>query len=168
MEQQEETSQHFGGIYNYFEGATINNLVINGTMNKNGTEHYYGGEVRRKTYSDSQVARALCNIVGKGKPIDSKQKWAGAHWLLRWLCDFPTRPFDFCERINSLPLPEELEIKCDYQNIRQLSTLTFMNEDPRNMESVKYNKNDANVFFQMREVVMALSQELQKTTEMEL
>ena len=32
MEQQEETSQHFGGIYNYFEGATIHNLVINGNL----------------------------------------------------------------------------------------------------------------------------------------
>lgn len=163
-----ETPQQRGGIYNYFQGATINNLVINGNMTKSGTEHYYGAGVHKKIYSDSQVARALCNIVGKGKAIDSKQKWAGAHWLLRWLCDFPARPFDFCERVNSLPLPEELEIKCEYHNIRQLSTLSFMNEDPRNMESVKYNKNDENVFFQMREVVTALSQELQKTTEMEL
>ena len=34
METTEETSHRQGGIYNYFEGATIHNLVINGNMSK--------------------------------------------------------------------------------------------------------------------------------------
>ena len=167
METSEKTQRH-GGIYNYFEGATIHNLVINGTMNKNGTEHYYGAEERKQSYSDRQIAQALCNIVGKGKPIDSKQKWAGAQWLLRWECNYPSRAYDFCERIKSLPLPDDLEYKCEYRNIRELSTLSFMNEDPRQMENVKYSKNDEGVFFQMRSVVTALQKELHNTVDSEL
>lgn len=165
METLEKPQQH-GGIYNYFQGATINNLVINGNMTKNGPENYNSQE-KKNTYSDTQIAQALSRIVGKGKAIDTKQKWAGALWLLRWECDYPSRAFDFCERIKSLPLPEDLEISCEYNNIRPLSTLSFMNEDPRYMDSVKYSKNDEAVFFQMREVVNALQRELQNTTDFE-
>jgi hypothetical protein len=32
--------QQGGSIVNYFQGATINNLVINGNMNRKGTEYY--------------------------------------------------------------------------------------------------------------------------------
>lgn len=165
METFEQPQKH-GGIYNYFQGATINNLVINGNMTKNGPENYNSQE-KKNTYSDTQIAQALSRIVGKGKAIDTKQKWAGALWLLRWECDYPSRAFDFCERIKSLPLPEDLEISCEYNNIRPLSTLSFMNEDPRYMDSVKYSKNDEAVFFQMREVVNALQRELQNTTDFE-
>lgn len=166
METLEKPQQH-GGIYNYFSGATINNLVINGNMTKNGPENYNSNQEKKNTYSDTQIAQALSRIVGKGKAIDTKQKWAGALWLLRWECDYPSRAFDFCERIKSLPLPEDLEISCEYNNIRPLSTLSFMNEDPRYMDSVKYSKNDEAVFFQMREVVNALQRELQNTTDFE-
>ena len=165
METSEKTQRH-GGIYNYFEGATINNLVINGTMNKNGTEHFHGNTAERtNTYSDTQIAQALSRIVGKGKAIDSKQKWAGAHWLLRWECNYPARPKEFCERIATLPLLEDLAYKCDYRNIREISTLSFLNEDPRQMEGVRYSKNDEAVFLQLREVVWALQRELKKNEE---
>ena len=82
-------------------------------------------------------------------------------------CDYPSRAFDFCEKIKSLPFHEEPEIACEYNNIRPLSTLSFMNEDPRQMENVKYSKNDENVFFQMKNVVNALRRELQNTTYFE-
>ena len=166
MESLQKPQKH-GGIYNYFEGATIHNLVINGNMNKSGTEHYHSSESRRATYSDDQIALALSRIVGKGKPIDNKQKWAGAMWLLRWECDYPSRAYDFCERIKTLPFPEEIEIACEYNNIRPLSTLSFMNEDPRQIENVKYSKNDENVFFQLKNVVNALQRELRNSARLE-
>ena len=166
MESLQKPQKH-GGIYNYFEGATIHNLVINGNMNKSGTEHYHSSEARRATYSDDQIALALSRIVGKGKPIDNKQKWAGAMWLLRWECDYPSRAYDFCERIKTLPFPEEIEIACDYNNIRPLSTLSFKNEDPRQIENVKYSKNDENVFFQLKNVVNALQRELRNSARLE-
>lgn len=166
METEETPHHHHGGIYNYFQGATIHNLVINGNMNKNGNDNYHEGHCQEKhNYNDEQVATALANIVGKGKPIDSKRKWAGAIWLLQWVCNYPQNARLACERINSLPLPQDLEYACDYRNVRELTTLSFMNEDARHMESVKYSKNDEGVFLELREVAIALEEELQKTTE---
>lgn len=170
MEPKDNQTEHSkgGGIVNYFQGATIHNLVINGNMTKNGPDNYDAAGMQGGTphYTDEQVAKALANIVGEGKAIDSKQKWAGAHWLLRWLCNYPPKPQDFCDRIAQLPLPKDLEFKCDYRNIRELSTLSFMDEDARQLESVKYSKNDKQVFLQMREVVIALGEELRKQTLM--
>lgn len=165
----EAAGQRYGGIVNYFQGATIHNITINsGILTKNGdeTHHYYGAERKDNSgYSDEQIAQALTNIVGTGRPIDSKQKWAGAMWLLRWRCNFPARAQEFCQRINSLPFERELEFKCEYNNIRLLSTLSFMNEDARHIENVKYSKNDEQVFFQMREIALELDKELEKTKE---
>lgn len=136
------------------------------TQNNN----YYGtvfqgcrGQMEDNSYSDEQVARALTAIVGRGKPIDSKQKWAGAMWLLRWECNYPTRAQEFCERINQLSLPADLEFKCEYNNIRALATLSFMDQDARRMDLVKPSKNDEQVFYMLRGVALALHQELQKT-----
>ena len=84
-------------------------------------------------------------------------------WLLRWECNFPAKAMDFCNRINALPLPADLEFKCEYNNIRMLSTLSFMNEDARDLENVKYKSDDKMAFLQMREVVIALRKELEKT-----
>ena len=55
--------------------------------------------------------------------------------------------------------------KCDYWNIREISTLSFLNEDPRQMEGVRYSKNDEAVFMQLREVVWALQRELKLNEE---
>ena len=166
MEALEEIPHHSGGIYNYFQGATIHNLVINGNMNKHGSEHYHEKDSNnnQNQYSDEQVCTALSNIVGKGKAIDSKQKWAGALWYLRWECNYPAKAQEFCDKISRLALPKDLEFQCDYNNIRALSTLSFMNEDARKLEQVKYSKNDEQIFFQMRNVVVALREELQKIT----
>lgn len=116
-------------------------------------------------YSDEDVARALTNIVGKGRPIDTKGKWAGALWLLRWECNYPAKAQEFCERIRQLPLPQELEYPCEYENIRKASTLSFLNEDARQMEKVRYSKNDEQEFFQLRAVAIALDKELKKGKE---
>lgn len=166
MEALEEIPHHSGGIYNYFQGATIHNLVINGNMNKSGSEHYHEKDSNnnQNQYSNEQVCTALSNIVGKGKAIDSKQKWAGALWLLHWRCGYPVKAQEFCDKISRLALPKDLEFQCDYNNIRALSTLSFMNEDARKLEQVKYSKNDEQIFFQMRNVVVALREELQKIT----
>ena len=146
----------------YVQGSYIDihdNQVVNLSVDK--------GEVHAgaPSYSDEQVATALANITGKGKPIDSKRKWAGAIWLLRWVCNYPSNTRLACERINSLPLPEDLEYVCDYRNVRELTTLSFLNEDARHMESVKYSKNDEGVFMELRKVAIALDEELQRMND---
>ena len=167
METTETPQQGRGGITNYFQGATIHNLVINGNMTKSGDEHYHQEKQQQSSpmYSDQQVATALTNIVGKGKAIDAKYKWAGAIWLLQWVCNYPSNTKQACELIKQLPLPENLEFECDYRNVRELSTLSFLTEDARKLDSVRYSKNDEGVFKEMKRVVTALDGELRKTIE---
>ncbi|MBQ9883313.1 MAG: hypothetical protein IJM43_02520 [Bacteroidaceae bacterium] len=130
------------------------------TINIAGDVHISGSSAQTPTYTDEQVVRAITAICGDGRPLDAKRKWAAVHWYLRWAAGYPMNPHDFCERINALPLPEDLPYKCEYNNIRALSTLSFMNQDPRQMDKVKPSKADEPLFMQCREVVMALEQEL--------
>lgn len=71
MDKKEETTQQKkGGIINYFQGATINNLVINGNMTKNGTENFYAAQPESKKEAEEQevdikiVAQALKKCKG--------------------------------------------------------------------------------------------------------
>ena len=158
--------QFLHGIINNFNGARINKIVINKAdcITNNEYERFYekSEQQEKLSYSDEEIAQALANIVGKNKAIDSKQKWAGAQWFLRWECNYSPKAQDFCDQIARLQLPDSLEFKCDYNNIRPLSTLSFMNEDARNLDTVRYSKSDEPVFMQMRSVVVALSEELKK------
>lgn len=160
------TGQHSGGITNYFQGATIHNLVINGNMTKSGTENYNGNNTQTAPpqYSDEQIARAIVAINGKGKAIDSKQKMAGVYWYLRWAAGWPVGVSQHCERIGKLFEKRKLDFPCEYENIRDWAKLSFMNEDARQMEKVRYSKNDETVFYQCREVVMALENALKSTS----
>lgn len=162
--QTSETPQHGGGIVNYFQGATIHNIVINGNITRSGSEYFAERKQAKKSgnYSDEQIAQAIEAICGEGKALDNKQKWAGVQWLLCWECNFPAKAKDFCERIESLPLRHDLAYKCDYRNIREISTLSFLNEDPRQMEKVKYSKNDETAFYQLSGVAQALERELHR------
>ena len=135
-----------------------------------GDNHYHEKDIENtlNQYSDAQVCTALSNIVGKGKAIDSKQKWAGALWLLHWRCGYPVKAQDFCERIERLQLPQDLEYKCDYRNIRELATLSFIGEDATHMDQVRYSKNDEAAFLQLRGVAIALDKELSLSRDISL
>jgi len=61
-----EPTQHRGGIFNYFQGATINNLVINGNMTKSGSEDYHntGGKEATSSVTPVQVVEAVRRCKG--------------------------------------------------------------------------------------------------------
>ena len=113
-------------------------------------------------YSDKQVARALEASVGKGRVIDAKWKWAGAYWYLRWTCNYPVDAKDFCKKIVSLDLDISEDYECSYESIRKICTLSFMDYDPRRMDSVRVSKNDQGMFSQCREIVLKLVDEFGK------
>lgn len=159
-----EKTLRVGRIVNFFDGAQIKNLVINGSINEQSPrEHSAASE--RIVYSDEQIARALANINGKGKAIDTKWKWAGGLWLLHFRCGFPLKAQEFCERVGQLPLPDDLEFKCEYNNIRPYSTLSFIGEDVRYPDKVKYSTNDRTAYLQLRSVAEALDRELERVRE---
>ena len=156
--------KHVVDIKNYFQGANINNLVINGNMTKSGTETYQNRSTEEApvSYSDEQIAGALEAICGEGKAIDAKWKWAGAQWMLHFLAGYPAKAQEFCDRIAALPFKAPLAFSCDYNNIRNYSTLSFMQDDPRQIDRVRYSRTDKQVFLQLRDVAQALQRQLKQ------
>ena len=161
----EEKKQENGGfvVHVYSPG----NQII---QTQNNT--YYGtvyqgvgkGNASENGFTDEQVARALEACVGKGRVIDAKWKWAGAYWYLRWACNYPVDAQKFCERIGSLGLDVPDDYSCSYESIRKHVTLSFMNQDARQLQAVKPSKMDQQLFFQMREVVLKIAEELGKNS----
>ncbi len=115
-------------------------------------------------YSDKLVAQVLEASAGKGLILDAKWKWAGAYWLLRWACNYPVDAKEFCKKIRSLEMDIADEYDCSYESIRKLCTLSFMDYDPRHMESVRVSKNDQGMFSQCREIVLKLVDEFQNAS----
>lgn len=58
MEKDEQPQQH-GGVTNYFQGATIHNLVINGNMTKTGPEYFNAEKQKKAGVTPYMVGRAL-------------------------------------------------------------------------------------------------------------
>ena len=114
-------------------------------------------------YSDKLVAQVLEASAGKGLIIDAKWKWAGAYWLLRWACNYPVDAKEFCKKIGSLDMDIPSEYECSYESIRKICTLSFMDYDPRRMDTVRVSKNDQGMFSQCREIVLKLVDEFGKS-----
>jgi hypothetical protein len=53
-------------------------------------------------------------------------------------------------------------LKCDYRNIREITTLSFMSQDATQMDKVVYSKSDEKVFVICREIALKLAEELGK------
>ena len=119
------------------------------------------GHTESLGYSDEQIAAAITAINGEKKPLNSKRKWAAVYWCLRWYCNFPPSAKEFCERVKELPLGK-LEFECDYGSIRHFCTLSFMDQDARQIDKVKPSKMDEEFYKQCRTVVIALATELGK------
>ena len=115
-------------------------------------------------YNDKLVAQVLEASAGKGLVIDAKWKWAGVYWLLRWACNYPVDAKEFCLKIRSLKMDIAAEYECSYESIRKICTLSFMDYDPRRMDSVRVSKNDQGMFSQCREIVLKLVDEFSKTS----
>lgn len=166
----EEIRSLFAQMKDYIQGTTINAPIIININSSNAENVVNGGEVKTKENSkqtepntDEMIGKALSEITGEHKPIDNKQKWAGAYWYLRWAYNFPVDVQEFCNRIQTLPCADELEISCNYDNIRRLTTLSFIEQDPRQMDKVKPSKMDKQLFLQCREVALKLEEKLKES-----
>lgn len=149
-------------IYNGNIGQKIEHVdTIHFHMDGDGQFHFgeVGSTRRLGGYSDEQIARALEAIIEK-KVLDQKKKWTGALWALRWVANFPADAQGFSKRVKTLPMKKDLFPPCDYNNIRDTATLSFLNYDPRQMESVVVSKGDSGDFQKLKVVAAALIQEL--------
>ena len=134
-----ENDQNNGGGFHFHIYGSGNQCAQSITNTFNG-DIYNGQSAQEKPqFTDEQIGKALTVINGQGKALNSN-----------------------CEKVNKLPHHAEWEFECNYNNIRPLTTLSFMNYDPQEMDKVKYSPNDENAYLQCREVVQALTQELKK------
>ena len=130
-------------------------ITINGNVS-------LGGDLLHRGFSDEQVAEALLACVGKDKVINSKRRWAGAYWWLRWTCNYPVEVAKFCEKIGQLPTKFPAGYECSYESIRKVCTLSFLSYDPSRMDDVKVSRSDQAEFAACREVALKLGEELGK------
>lgn len=130
-------------------------ITINGDIN-------LGGNTDNGVFGDEQISKALMACVGKDKVINNMKKWAGAYWCLRWKCNYPVDIQDFCTKIDSLHLDVPSDLKFDYNNIRRICKLSFMQYDPFGKTEVKVSNMDKEVYSWCREVAFKLAEELGK------
>ena len=158
--------QQRGGIHNYFQGATIHNMVINGNMTKNGSENFGSENKKRTVYSEEQVARALLAINGKDKVLNNYQLWLGACCYLMKRCDYSQNLERCCDQIAKLPYGMmKLEIECKYENIRKFSFLKFVKEGIDTWDSYQPRKEEEKLFYGCKAVADELDRTLKQDTE---
>ena len=141
-----------------------NQIIQTQTNNYYGTVYQGKSEGGQNGFSDEQVIKALQACVGKDQMINSKWKWAGAYWCLRWKCNYPVDPKDFCDKIDRLHLGLPENYDCSYNNIRRFCKLSFMDCDPFGKSEVKVSNMDKGVYYWCREVALKLAEELGKTS----
>ena len=143
----------YGKINNFYQAPVAYHAPVTNTLDDN---------IQPPTYSDEHIARAIEAVCGENKPVDAKRKWAAVYWCLRWYCNFPVRGSEFCERINRLPFSRPLTPECEYENFRKLLTLSVMNQDARQLDAVRPDKCDEDMYNLYRPIVLALANELMK------
>ena len=159
---EQENKQNVGLVVQVYSPG---NQIIQ-TQNNN----YYGPVYQGKSetgnhgFTDEQIAKALMACVGEHKVIDCKWKWVGAYWYLRWACQYPVDVKDFCKKIDDMHLEVMKMYRCEYRNIREVATLSFISQDATKMNKVLPRKDDEKVFAYCREVAQKLAEELEKAS----
>lgn len=166
-----ETPQHqHGGIVNYFQGATIHNLVINGNMTKNGTENYEkdAQQTPKSLYTDEVIARSIVAIDGIQKPLCEKQLFIAVIKVLKYKCGWTEKWEAACDRINALPIIKEtaLAVKCDYNNLKAPSALKFASLDYEQWKDYVPGIIESEVFKKNKSVGEAFAEELDKQAKL--
>ena len=103
----EEIQQLFAQFKDYMQGANFFAPIIINLTSDSASNVVNCADVAEKKEPeqqniDEEVSQALREITGEHKPIDSKQKWAGAYWYLRWAYNFPVDVQEFCNKIQAL------------------------------------------------------------------
>lgn len=157
----EELCHRRSGIFYYFGGATINNLVIN-----SGTEYHHQSSTdnrRNKEYSDEQIAKAIKSINGKDNVLNNYQMWLGVCCLLSNKYGFPHNLEKCCERIINLPYEGDgPELECKYESIRKFAYMRFVKEDVDDWESYTPKVEEERLFYNCRIVAKELEKAINR------
>ena len=163
MEDRHMESEKLNGfvVHIYSPG---NQIIQTQNNNYYGTVYQTKNENGQNGFSDEQVAKALQACVGKDKVINTKWKWAGAYWCLRWKCYYPVDAKEFCKKIKSLDLGLSDDQDCNYESIRKYCSLSFMDSDPFGKTEIRVSNMEKGTYLICRQIALNLGEELGKTT----
>ena len=146
-------------------GFTINmnspgNFIAQ-TITIDGDVNIGTGNMRQK-FSDEQIAHAIAAINGKDKPLCEKQLFLAVVKVLVSKCGWSGKLATVCERINSLPGAERLEVKCEYNNVKKIAVLRFAAMDYSQWEDYQPREGERDVFRKNKALAQTFEEELDR------
>jgi len=158
-------------------GAQFYAPVIINMNSGNAENNLHGNEVDRKDtqkqaepddYTDEVVARAIIAINGKYKPLYEKQLYLGIIKVLSNKCGWSPKWQTSCNHINELPLLKDadLEVKCDYNNLKGPIGMRFASLDYPEWESYEPKTTEREVFLKNKTLAHLFEEELDRQIRM--
>ena len=169
----EEIQQLFAQFKDYMSGTTINgNVIINMTSDSASNVVNCADVAEKKEpkqavptdYTDEVVARAIMAINGKFKPLCEKQLYLGIIKVLSNKCGWSAKWQTSCDHINELPLIKEadLEIKCDYNNLKGPIGMRFASLEYPEWEDYEPKATERDVFLKNKALAHLFEEELDR------
>ncbi len=176
----EEIEELFARFKDYMSGTTINgNVIINmnrdsavSTINCDAAGVQKTEQQPKQTvptdYTDEVVARAIIAINGKYKPLYEKQLYLGIIKVLSNKCGWSPKWQTSCNHINELPLLKDadLEVKCDYNNLKGPIGMRFASLDYPEWESYEPKTTEREVFLKNKTLAHLFEEELDRQIRM--
>ena len=173
----EEIQELFERLKDYMSGANFYAPVIINMNAGNAENNLQGNEVDRKDtqkqaepddYTDEVVARAIIAINGKYKPLYEKQLYLGIIKVLSNKCGWSPKWQTSCNHINELPLLKDadLEVKCDYNNLKGPIGMRFASLDYPEWESYEPKTTEREVFLKNKTLAHLFEEELDRQIRM--
>ena len=149
-------------VTNFYNYGTMNQVEAGATQINN----YYGTAGAQETpmsaYTDEVVGRAIAALNGEGKPLCEKQLYLAIIKVLAAKCGWSSKWQTSCARINELSIASELEVKCDYNNLKASIALKFASVDYKDWETYEPRDSERAVFRKNRALAKLFEEELDR------
>lgn len=116
------------------------------------------------SYTDDVIAKAIIELNGDKKPLCEKQLYLGIIKVLNDICGWSGKWQTNCDRINELPLIKstDLEVKCDYNNLKSSIALKFASLDYKEWEDYEPKTSERDIFKKNKNLAKLFVEELDR------
>ena len=129
-------------------------------------EHGEEPKPAQSAYTDDVVAKALVAINGKNKSLSEKQLFLGVANVLKYKCGWAGKLKNQCDKINMLPVADQLEVLCDYNNVKGIGALKFASLKYTEWQDYSPTNVEREVFYKVKAVADEFDQELDRQLEL--
>ena len=148
-------------VTNFYNYGVMNEVEAGATQINN----FYGRqseETPQTAYTDEVVGRAIAAVNGKDKPLCEKQLYVAVIKVLSAKCGWSGKWATSCERINTLSVAPELEVKCDYNNLKASIALKFASLDYKDWEDYEPRASERELFRKNKALAKLFEEELDR------